>query len=92
MYLHTLYYDKYITIMETKWLFQQILLCTMEENREIKVFTFPLTTYLKRKSARGSRKSTRNLHGRGGLHRNSQKMKELYQHNAQHNSNMQFTF
>lgn len=53
--------DKYTMIMETKLLFQQILLCTMEENREIKVFTVPLTIYLKRESARGSRKSTRNL-------------------------------
>lgn len=57
--------DKYTMIMETKLLFQQILLCTMEENREIKVFTVPLTIYLKRESARGSRKSTRNLYGRG---------------------------
>ena len=71
---------------------QQILLCIMEENREIKVFNFPLTTYLERESARGSRKSTRNLPGRGGLHGNSQKMKRPYQHNAQRNSNMQFTF
>lgn len=64
----------------------------MEENGEIKVFTFPLTIYLKRESSRGSRISTRILYGRGGLHRNRQKLKRLYQYNAQCNSNIWFTF